>query len=289
MHDVTTDPQPATAPGPVAVTSAPVIAVLTYRRPDDLAQVLPALVVQAAATAPRARVLVVDNDPDAGAREAVAAFAADGVEYAHEPQPGIAAARNRALDAAGDAEPAGLHRRRRAAGRRLAARPGAGAARARMRGRRRARALGVRRRADAVGRGRPVLRPPPPRDRRAGRRRRHQQPPARPAPGAGRRAALRRALRPQRRLRQPVHPAGSWPRAAAWCGAPRRWSPTACRPRARPAAGCCSARSAAATPTPGRSSRWPAARPVGCGCGCASCPRASCGSSAASSAWCRAS
>ncbi|WP_460445969.1 glycosyltransferase family 2 protein [Angustibacter aerolatus] len=104
MHDVTTDPQPATAPGPVAVTSAPVIAVLTYRRPDDLAQVLPALVVQAAATAPRARVLVVDNDPDAGAREAVAAFAADGVEYAHEPQPGIAAARNRALDAAGDAE-----------------------------------------------------------------------------------------------------------------------------------------------------------------------------------------
>jgi glycosyltransferase involved in cell wall biosynthesis len=80
------------------------IAVLTYRRPADLAAILPLLAAQAAAVEPplRARVLVVDNDPDAGARSAVEAFAATAavpVVYEHEPVPGISAARNRALDA----------------------------------------------------------------------------------------------------------------------------------------------------------------------------------------------
>lgn len=80
-----------------------VVAVLTYRRPDDLAAALPALVEQARAYGDRASVLVVDNDPDGGAAEAVAAADA-GVRYVHEPTPGIAAARNAALDAAVEAD-----------------------------------------------------------------------------------------------------------------------------------------------------------------------------------------
>jgi glycosyltransferase involved in cell wall biosynthesis len=79
------------------------VAVLTYRRPDDLAAVLPLLREQAAALDPPGRVLVVDNDPDAGARGLVEGAGGD-VTYAHEPTPGIAAARNRALDETGDAD-----------------------------------------------------------------------------------------------------------------------------------------------------------------------------------------
>ena len=80
-----------------------VVAVLTYRRPDDLAAVLPLLADQLR-TVPDARLLVVDNDPAAGARGQVEAFEADAVEvrYEHEAEPGIAAARNRAIDASAD-------------------------------------------------------------------------------------------------------------------------------------------------------------------------------------------
>lgn len=85
-----------------------VLAVLTYRRPDDLAVVLPLLRAQAAANpADDVRLLVVDNDPSGGARDQVTAVA--GVDYVHEPRPGISAGRNRALDEAlreGDADPA---------------------------------------------------------------------------------------------------------------------------------------------------------------------------------------
>jgi succinoglycan biosynthesis protein ExoM len=77
-----------------------VVAVLTYRRPADLAVALPQLRAQAALLDPPAAVLVVDNDPDAGARETVAGF--PGIRYAHETTPGIAAARNRALDEAAE-------------------------------------------------------------------------------------------------------------------------------------------------------------------------------------------
>lgn len=45
--------------------------------------------------------LVVDNDPDAGARPVVEAVGAGLVRYAHEPEPGISAVRNRAIDVAG--------------------------------------------------------------------------------------------------------------------------------------------------------------------------------------------
>nr|WP_269471457.1 glycosyltransferase family 2 protein [Actinomyces slackii] len=90
------------------------LAMLTYRRNAYLEAVLPELVAQARALAPdhEARVLIVDNDPHAGARPVVAraqeALAADQQEagarldYVHEPEPGIVAGRNRALDEAAD-------------------------------------------------------------------------------------------------------------------------------------------------------------------------------------------
>lgn len=85
-----------------------VVGVLTYRRPDDLKVALPQLVQQAATLSPAARVLVVDNDPDGSARATVLAAQADFLEvpvaYVHEPHPGIAAARNRALDEARGAD-----------------------------------------------------------------------------------------------------------------------------------------------------------------------------------------
>lgn len=87
------------------------IAVLTYRRPQDLADVLPQLTRQAQLVTDdqlRADVLVVDNDPDASARPLVEEFRSSepGVEvsYAHETIPGISAARNRALSSAEDVD-----------------------------------------------------------------------------------------------------------------------------------------------------------------------------------------
>lgn len=78
----------------VAVTLA------TYRRPDGLARILPALVQQAASVADTAEVIVIviDNDPDGSAEAQVAEH--PGTQYVHEPTPGIAAARNAGLDAA---------------------------------------------------------------------------------------------------------------------------------------------------------------------------------------------
>ncbi|WP_035874501.1 glycosyltransferase family 2 protein [Cryobacterium sp. MLB-32] len=94
-------------------TDAPrvLVAVLTYRRPDDLRELLPALIEQVSSLSAHdgatvvsgAHIVVVDNDPDSAARELVGDFAVRGpVHYMHEPTPGIAAARNRALDEAGD-------------------------------------------------------------------------------------------------------------------------------------------------------------------------------------------
>ncbi|MCU1549204.1 MAG: hypothetical protein JWO29_2155, partial [Arthrobacter sp.] len=84
-----------------------VIAVLTYRRPEDIALALPRLVAQASAGGTgssdqrQATVLVIDNDPAASARPIVDQLAETLppglVRYVHEPKPGIAAARNRAL------------------------------------------------------------------------------------------------------------------------------------------------------------------------------------------------
>ena len=103
------------------------IAMLTYRRNDYLAQVIPELLAQAddvSDAQTTASVLIVDNDPQAGARAVVeaarAALAGEQAEasepagradtvtaaatsrlvYVHEPEPGIVAGRNRALSQA---------------------------------------------------------------------------------------------------------------------------------------------------------------------------------------------
>jgi succinoglycan biosynthesis protein ExoM len=82
-------------------TDAAVIAVLTYRRNDDLLTAIAPLLREAAAMSPPATLLIIDNDPDAGAESVVTALGDQRVRYVHEPQPGIAAARNRALREAG--------------------------------------------------------------------------------------------------------------------------------------------------------------------------------------------
>jgi succinoglycan biosynthesis protein ExoM len=83
------------------VTDRVTIAVLTYQRPDDLAELLPALVLQVHEVAADVDIVVVDNDPAGGARRQVEQAAAGApIRYLHEAAPGIAAARNRALDEA---------------------------------------------------------------------------------------------------------------------------------------------------------------------------------------------
>jgi glycosyltransferase involved in cell wall biosynthesis len=83
------------------------VAVATFRRPADLAALLPLLVAETE-TVRRARpdaevgIVVVDNDAGGSAADVVTAYPA--IRYVTEPVPGIAAARNRALAAAGDAD-----------------------------------------------------------------------------------------------------------------------------------------------------------------------------------------
>jgi len=85
------------------------IAVLTYKRPHDISAVLPLLVDQArevSSLVGPVDVVVVDNDPEASARETVDSIRARQSEaavfYEHEPRPGISAGRNRALASAAD-------------------------------------------------------------------------------------------------------------------------------------------------------------------------------------------
>jgi glycosyltransferase involved in cell wall biosynthesis len=88
-------------------STAVTIGVLTFRRPDDLRAVLPALLEQAAdVEGPeyRVEVLVVDNDAAAGGQPVVDALGSPRVRYVVEPTPGIAAARNRVLDEARTAD-----------------------------------------------------------------------------------------------------------------------------------------------------------------------------------------
>lgn len=81
------------------------VAVLTFQRNDELRELLPQLLGQLQEqTADDAvtDVLVVDNDPAAAARGTVDALADPRIRYVCEPAPGIAAARNRALDECAD-------------------------------------------------------------------------------------------------------------------------------------------------------------------------------------------
>lgn len=80
--------------------SRTVVAVLTYRRPDDLAAILPLLIDQVGTVDPAASVLVVDNDAAGAGAAAATAIENPLVRAIVEPRPGIAAARNRALDEA---------------------------------------------------------------------------------------------------------------------------------------------------------------------------------------------
>lgn len=85
------------------------IAVLTYRRPEDIRAALPRLLEQALSVTRKqftVDILVVDNDPAGSAREFVTSFAAAhhelAVRYENETTPGISAARNRALESSSD-------------------------------------------------------------------------------------------------------------------------------------------------------------------------------------------
>lgn len=76
------------------------VAVLTFRRNELLATLLPQLLQQTralTAAGTTATVLVVDNDPDGGAADVVTALGDAAVRYVAEPRPGIAVARQRAL------------------------------------------------------------------------------------------------------------------------------------------------------------------------------------------------
>jgi succinoglycan biosynthesis protein ExoM len=80
-----------------------VVAVLTYKRVDDIVELAPLLVEQVRSLPGAGRVIVVDNDPEAGARQPIATLGLPEVSYVHETAAGIAHARNAALDAAADA------------------------------------------------------------------------------------------------------------------------------------------------------------------------------------------
>ena len=85
-----------------------VISVLTYCRDQDLEELLPELLEQAGTVSVPVEILVVDNDPQGGARDQVTATNESGsqvpVRYVHEPTPGIASARNRALTESAEAQ-----------------------------------------------------------------------------------------------------------------------------------------------------------------------------------------
>lgn len=77
-----------------------VVAIVTYRRPQQLAVTLREIVRQVDELGEPARTLIVDNDREGSARAVVAKLALNGVTNVSvvvEPTPGIAAARNRAL------------------------------------------------------------------------------------------------------------------------------------------------------------------------------------------------
>lgn len=74
-----------------------VISIATFRRPRYLESLLTVCVQQIAELDRSVRIVVVDNDPHQSAADVGSTFST--VQYLAEPQPGIAAARNRGLEA----------------------------------------------------------------------------------------------------------------------------------------------------------------------------------------------
>lgn len=74
-----------------------VVALLTYRRNRHLTDLLAELCQQAADVSIPAQVLVVDNNPDGSAQPLVNGLNLGGLNYVHEPEPGIVAGRNTAI------------------------------------------------------------------------------------------------------------------------------------------------------------------------------------------------
>jgi hypothetical protein len=87
-----------------------VVAVLTYMRPNELALGLPMMISHVSALndspeeAATASILVIDNDPGGSAEPVVRQLEHSLVSYVLEPEPGISAGRNRALDEARGAD-----------------------------------------------------------------------------------------------------------------------------------------------------------------------------------------
>ncbi len=82
-----------------------VIGILTYRRPAQVLACIEAVArhVDALGLGPSTTILVVDNDPVGSARSGVVQLSiGPAIRYVVEPAPGIAAARNRALDESAD-------------------------------------------------------------------------------------------------------------------------------------------------------------------------------------------
>ena len=84
-------------------TPSATVAVITYRRPAGLARLLDAFrKLHQPSALWSVSFLVVDNDPEGSARDTLKAYAgifeAGDLVYTHEPNPGIPAARNHALD-----------------------------------------------------------------------------------------------------------------------------------------------------------------------------------------------
>jgi succinoglycan biosynthesis protein ExoM len=98
--DVMAAGAPQTAGSGVTTGGSVVVAMATYQRPEELARTLRTVLGQIDDAALPVRVQVVDNDPAGSAAGTIAALADERVSYVLEPTPGIAAARNRALDKA---------------------------------------------------------------------------------------------------------------------------------------------------------------------------------------------
>lgn len=85
---------------PITERQTVVVAALTYKRIEMLAQLLESLLTLERPAGWDLRFLIVDNDPQASAKATVEALAArfeGAMDYVVEPEPGIPAARNRAL------------------------------------------------------------------------------------------------------------------------------------------------------------------------------------------------